>query len=147
MLVLFFNCFILVSPASDSMESIEKDYVMVNSHFASMESFSYYLESSLQLDSTTRASICAAKQKDHDIPAVLKTEELAAGSVGAGNSQTRESVIVPASCASTLLLEVQGLSILHPSTRLHLLHQHAQVLADLSQEKVSHLQLWNMRFL
>lgn len=129
------------------MESIEKDYVMVNSHFASMESFSYYLESSLQLDFTTRASTCAAKQKDHDIPAVMKTEELAAGSVGAANSGTRESVIVPASCASTLLLEVQGLSILHPSTRLHLLHQHAQVLADLSQEKVSHLQLWNMCFL
>ncbi|XP_061996304.1 serine/threonine-protein kinase ATG1a [Rosa rugosa] len=120
---------------SDSMESIEKDYVMVNSHFASMESFSYYLEHSLQLDSTTRASICASKQKDHGIPRVIKTEELAAGSLGVGSSQTQGSVIEPASCASTLLLEVQGLSILHPSTRLHLLHQHAQVLADLSQEK------------
>ncbi|KAL6131174.1 hypothetical protein ACLB2K_069552 [Fragaria x ananassa] len=120
---------------SDSMESIEKDYVMVNSHFASMESFSYYLGHSLQLDSTTRASIGASKQKDHGIPRVIKPEELPANSVGVGSSQTRGSAIVPASCASTLLLEVQGLSILHPSTRLHLLHQHAEVLADLSQEK------------
>lgn len=136
------NYFNLVSAVSDSMESIEKDYVMVNSHFASMESFSYYLEHSLQLDSTTRASIGASKQKDHGIPRVIKTEELSANSVGVGSSQTRGSAIVPASCASTLLLEVQGLSILHPSTRLHLLHQHAEVLADLSQEKVRHLQFF-----
>ena len=136
MLVLYFNYFLLVSTVSDSMESIEKDYVMV-----SMENLSYYLEHSLQLDSATRASICASKQNDHGIPLVIKTDELA-DSVSGGSLQTRGSVVVPASCASTLLLEVQGLSILHPSTRLHLLHQHAQVLADLSQEKVRHLQFF-----
>ncbi|XP_048421594.1 serine/threonine-protein kinase ATG1a isoform X2 [Pyrus x bretschneideri] len=113
---------------SDSMESIEKDYVMVNS-------FSYYLESSLQHHSTTRASISASKQHHHDKTVLMKTEEQAASSVGVESSQTSGSATLPASCESTLLLEVQGLSILHPSTRVHLLHQYAQVLADLSQEK------------
>ncbi|RXH94158.1 hypothetical protein DVH24_023842 [Malus domestica] len=113
---------------SDSMESIEKDYVMVNS-------FSYYLESSLQHHSTMRASISASKQHHHDKTVLMKTEEQAASSVGAESSQTSGSATLPASCESTLLLEVQGLSILHPSTRVHLLHQYAQVLADLSQEK------------
>ncbi|CAB4300774.1 unnamed protein product [Prunus armeniaca] len=120
---------------SDSMESIEKDYVMVNPHFASMESFSYYLETSLQLNSTTRASISGSKQNDHDISVAKKTEEQATSSIGVESSQTCGSAKSPTSCGSTLLLEVQGLSILHPSTRLHLLHQYAQVLADLSQEK------------
>ncbi|KAM1779695.1 hypothetical protein ACFX12_041048 [Malus domestica] len=113
---------------SDSMESIEKDYVMVNS-------FSYYLESSLQHHSTMRASISASMQHHHDKTVLMKTEEQAASSVGAESSQTSGSATLPASCESTLLLEVQGLSILHPSTRVHLLHQYAQVLADLSQEK------------
>ncbi|XP_050147030.1 serine/threonine-protein kinase ATG1a-like isoform X1 [Malus sylvestris] len=113
---------------SDSMESIEKDYVMVNS-------FSHYLESSLPLHSTTGASLSASKQKDRDKTVIVKTEEQVASSVGAESSQTSGSAKLPASCESTLLLEVQGLSILHPSTRLHLLHQYAQVLADLSQEK------------
>ncbi|XP_021822669.1 serine/threonine-protein kinase ATG1a isoform X2 [Prunus avium] len=120
---------------SDSMESIEKDYVMVNPHFASMESFSYYLETSLQLKSTTRASISGSKQNDHDISVAKKTEEQATSSIGVESSQTCGSAKSSTSCGSTLLLEVQGLSILHPSTRLHLLHQYAQVLADLSQEK------------
>ncbi|XP_009335255.2 serine/threonine-protein kinase ATG1a isoform X2 [Pyrus x bretschneideri] len=113
---------------SDSMESIEKDYVMV-------DSFSHYLESSLPLHSTTGASLKASKQKDRDKTVIVKTEEQLASSVGAESSQTSGSAKLPASCESTLLLEVQGLSILHPSTRLHLLHQYAQVLADLSQEK------------
>ncbi|XP_034202883.1 serine/threonine-protein kinase ATG1a isoform X2 [Prunus dulcis] len=120
---------------SDSMESIEKDYVMVNPHFASMESFSYYLETSLQLNSTTRASISGSKQNDRDISVAKKTEEQATSSIGVESSQTCGSAKSPTSCESILLLEVQGLSILHPSTRLHLLHQYAQVLADLSQEK------------
>ncbi|BFG22309.1 hypothetical protein CerSpe_085830 [Prunus speciosa] len=120
---------------SDSMESIEKDYVMVNPHFASMESFSYYLETSLQLKSTTRASISGSKQNDHDISVAKKTEEQATSSIGVESSQTCGSAKSPTSCGLTLLLEVQGLSILHPSTRLHLLHQYTQVLAELSQEK------------
>lgn len=139
MLVLCFNyLFWFASPVSDSMESIEKDYVMVNPHFASMESFSYYLETSLQLKSTTRASISGSKQNDHDISVAKKTEEQATSSIGVESSQTCGSAKSSTSCGSTLLLEVQGLSILHPSTRLHLLHQYAQVLADLSQEKVHH---------
>ncbi|XP_068315943.1 serine/threonine-protein kinase ATG1a-like isoform X2 [Pyrus communis] len=113
---------------SDSMESIEKDYVMV-------DSFSHYLESSLPLHSTTGASLRASKQKDRDKTVIVKTKEQVASSVGAESSQTSGSAKLPASCESALLLEVQGLSILHPSTRLHLLHQYAQVLADLSQEK------------
>lgn len=109
---------------------------MVNSHFASMESFSYDPETSLQLNATKRASICGSKLNERDTTVVMKIEEQAASSGGEESLQTRGSAKLPTSCASTLLLEVQGLSILHPSTRLHLLHQYAQVLADLSQEKV-----------
>lgn len=121
-----------LSSVSDSMESIEKDYVLVNANSTLIETFSYHLGTSLQLHSTTKASTSTPKQNEQD-RTTMHTKELVAGSLGViGSSQNHGSV----SCASTILREVQGLSILHPSTRLHLLHQYIQLLSELSQEKV-----------
>nr|XP_048334704.1 serine/threonine-protein kinase ATG1a-like [Ziziphus jujuba var. spinosa] len=120
---------------SDSMECIEKEYVLVNAHSTVIETFSYHLETSLQVSSTTRASRLAPKPNEQDVP-VMQTAELAASTVGVtGSSQNQGSVMLHTSGASTMLREVQGLSTLHPSTRLHLLHQYIQVLSELSQEK------------
>ncbi|KAK4578168.1 hypothetical protein RGQ29_028348 [Quercus rubra] len=118
---------------SDSMEPIEKDYVIVNAHFASVEAFSYYLESSLQDKSTTRVSPCPSGKSDEDIADAMQTMELTGSSVGA--AQSHGSDLLVTSSASSILRGVQGLTILHPSTRLVLLRQYVQALTELSQEK------------
>ncbi|TQD82458.1 hypothetical protein C1H46_031974 [Malus baccata] len=53
---------------SDSMESIETNYVMVNFFF-------HFLESSLPFNSTTGDSISASKQNDRDKTIIMKTKE------------------------------------------------------------------------
>lgn len=116
------------------MEPIEKDYVIVNAHFASVEAFSYYLESSLQDKSTTRVSPCPSGKSDEDIADAMQTMELTGSSVGA--AQSHGSDLLVTSSASSILRGVQGLTILHPSTRLVLLRQYVQALTELSQEKV-----------
>lgn len=116
------------------MEPIEKDYVIVNAHFASVEDFSYYLESSLQDTSTTRVSPCPSRKSDKDIADAMQTMELTGSSVGA--AQSHGSDLLVTSSASSVLRGVQGLTILHPSTRLLLLRQYVQALTELSQEKV-----------
>lgn len=127
---------LFLSPVSDSMECIEKDYVLVNARSSVIETFSYHLETSLQVNSTTRASTLAPKLNEQDV-LDMQTAALAANSVGVTESLLNQgSVLLPTSSASTILREVQGLSILHPSTRLQLLHQYVQVLSELSQEKV-----------
>ncbi|KAM4094746.1 hypothetical protein ACB094_06G217400 [Castanea mollissima] len=120
---------------SDSMEPIEKDYVIVNvnAHFASVEAFSYYLESSLQDKSTTRVSPCPSRKSNEDIADAMQTMELTGSSVGAAQSHGPDLLVT--SSASSILRGVQGLTILHPSTRLLLLCQYVQALAELSQEK------------
>ncbi|KAF3964231.1 hypothetical protein ACB098_06G214500 [Castanea mollissima] len=120
---------------SDSMEPIEKDYVIVNvnAHFASVEAFSYYLESSLQDKSTTRVSPCPSRKSNEDIADAMQTMELTGSSVGAAQSHGPDLLVT--SSASSILRGVQGLTILHPSTRLLLLRQYVQALAELSQEK------------
>lgn len=115
--------------------SIEKDYVLVNTHFASSESF-YCLETSLQHNCKTGVSTYTQKQNEQGRP-VIQAKEPAASSVGGVESSLKqEPDLLPASIPLTILREVQGLSILHPSTRLQLLHQYVQVLTELSQEKV-----------
>ncbi|GMY22146.1 serine/threonine-protein kinase ATG1a isoform X1 [Fagus crenata] len=51
---------------SASMQSFEKDYVIVNAYFASMDAFSFYLETSVQDKSTMRVSICPSGKSDKD---------------------------------------------------------------------------------
>lgn len=116
------------------MEPIEKDYVIVNAHSTSVEDFSYYLESSLQDKSTTRDSLCPSRKSDKDIADAMQTMELTGSSVGA--AQSHGSDLLVTSSASSMLRGVQGLTILHPSTRLLLLRQYGQALTELSQEEV-----------
>ncbi|KAI9181644.1 hypothetical protein LWI28_017068 [Acer negundo] len=115
----------------DLMESIEKEYVLVNSHFASMDAFSYYLDTSVQDASTSKVSSSPSKKGDH-LENSMQTKELV---VGAGSSQSLVSAPLEPSWKSSILKELQGLTILHPSTRLQLLHQYVHALAELAQEK------------
>ena len=119
------------------MESIEKEYVLVNPHFASMETFSYCLETSLQDNSTSTLLKCQAKKNDQESAVSVETNEIAGSSASSAKiPQLQGSDPQATSSESAMLREVQRLSILHPSTRLQLLHQYAQAIAELAQEKV-----------
>ncbi|KAH7578129.1 hypothetical protein JRO89_XS01G0344100 [Xanthoceras sorbifolium] len=119
---------------ADLMESIEKEYVLVNSNFASMDAFSY-LEPSVQDTSTTKVSISPSKKNDC-LANSVQTQELVVGAAtGAGSSQSHISAQLETSRKSSILKELQGLTILHPSTSLQLLHQYVHALAELAQEK------------
>ncbi|OMO82370.1 hypothetical protein COLO4_23061 [Corchorus olitorius] len=122
-------------PRADSMESIEKEYVLVNPHFTSMDTFSYYLATSLQ-ESTTEPLKCPPKKSDQESAVATETKETAwscASSVKIPEVQGSDAQTT--SSESAMLREVQRLSILHPSTRLQLLHQYAQAIEELAQEK------------
>ncbi|KAM7276910.1 hypothetical protein ACFE04_018776 [Oxalis oulophora] len=106
----------------DSLESIERGYVLVNPNFASKENFSYYLETSVHDASATRDSICSLTKSASD-----ETKEL-------GQLQIADTYPLDKSHSSTVLREVQvGLPILH-ATRLQLFRQYLQALTDLAQE-------------
>ena len=119
------------------MESIEKGYVLVNAHFASMETLSSSLETSLQDNPAARATIYSPNKNDEDVAVAMKTTELTATSVGAVESPGNYVPDPSApSCASTILNEDQELSVLHSSRRLHLLHKYAHAISELAQAKV-----------
>lgn len=121
----------LFPSVTDSMESIEKDYVLVNAHCPSMVTSSYHLETSLQgCSSRISHSPLSIHQ---DMTAKAQKEELIGSSSVTGESSRSRGQF---SCAASMLREVQGLPVLHPSTRLQLFHHYVQVLSDLSQEKV-----------
>ncbi|KAJ4728005.1 Kinase family protein [Melia azedarach] len=119
----------------DLMESIEKEYVIVNSHFASMDTFSFYLDASLQDNSTTKVSLCSSKKNEHLAVAVQTKDLPSASASGAESSQFHVSAPLQTSSRLNILKEVQGLSVLHPSTRLQLLHQYVHALTELAEEK------------
>ncbi|TYI55065.1 hypothetical protein E1A91_D11G115000v1 [Gossypium mustelinum] len=122
------------SPAqlrADSLEGIEKEYVLVNSHSTSMETFSYYLETSLQDYSTLK---CQAKKSDQE-PAVSLEKETAESSAASAKSPQFQGLDMQTSSESAMLREVQRLNVLHPSTRLQLLHQYARAIAEIAQGK------------
>ncbi|XP_023514936.1 serine/threonine-protein kinase ATG1a isoform X1 [Cucurbita pepo subsp. pepo] len=114
---------------SDSMESIEKDYVIVNAHCTSLEASSYHLETSLQGSSRVSHTLSI----DRDMTAKTQKELIGSTRDTGETSCSRGRSSMP--CAASMLREVQGLPILHPSTRLQLFQQYVQVLSDLSQEK------------
>ncbi|XP_038682185.1 serine/threonine-protein kinase ATG1a isoform X2 [Tripterygium wilfordii] len=123
---------------SDSMDSIEKEYVLVNANFASMETSSYYLGTSVQDNSTTRVSICPSKKNSKEIAVTTETMELVTSPIGGVEVEglkLHSSNSLASSCAFTASKEVQELSVLHPLTRLHLLRHCVQALAELAQEK------------
>ena len=126
----------ITCPVSDSMASIVEDYVLVDPHFASSESISYCLETSLTHNCKTGVSTYTQKQNEQGIPVMQAKESTAISVGGVESSMKHEPDLFPTSIPSNVLREVQGLSILHPSTRLQLLHQCVQILTELSQEKV-----------
>jgi serine/threonine-protein kinase ULK/ATG1 len=120
------------------MESLEKDYVIVNHHFSSMENFSYYLETSLQDSSTSKSSVQLPQKNNQDMVVAIQTEAFTGSSVSSANDpQVHGSEPLTASCVPNILREVQGLPIPHPSIKLHFLNQYAQAIVELAQEKVS----------
>ncbi|XP_043709849.1 serine/threonine-protein kinase ATG1a isoform X2 [Telopea speciosissima] len=132
-------CALNVSKVADSLESIEKDYVLVNSHFASMETLSSSLEESLQDHSAPRGFCMPTKKIGKNVSVAMQTGKLATSSAGCATSQGIHASLPLAggSHASTELRDVQGSSKLHPSTRLRLLHQYVHALSELAQEKLN----------
>lgn len=121
---------------SHLMESIEKDYVLVNSHFASLEGFSDYFEASLQDNSSRRISLFPSKRINQEIGVAKQTKDLSSSSTeGLENLKSNKLEPCVASYEFAALRKEQGSSSLHPSNRLELLHQYLQILAELSQEK------------
>ena len=99
---------VVICVVVDSLELIEREYVLVN---RPSEGSSDCFDTSLQ-DSGTR-NLLPKNDK---------------GSLEAQR---------PASGSSYLLTEVQRLTIVHPPTKLQLLHQYAEALAEVAREMVT----------
>lgn len=119
------------------MESFEKDYVLVNPHFASLEgAFSEYVEASVQDNLTSRVSIYPSKRVDLEVGVAKQTKDLASCyDAGAEKSKNDE---LEASSVFAVMRNMEGVSSLQPPSRLELLHQYVQILTELSREKVSY---------
>ncbi|GKV49394.1 hypothetical protein SLEP1_g56147 [Rubroshorea leprosula] len=120
--------------AGDSMEAIEKEYVIVNPDCGSTETFSYYLETLVQ-GSSAGLSNFQAKNEQEPAGDDMQKRQFAGSSAGCAKSPHVHG-LNPLSISSEQMIsrEQQGLSILHPSTRLHVLHQYVQALTELAQE-------------
>ncbi|KAL1350287.1 hypothetical protein HN51_014394 [Arachis hypogaea] len=118
------------------MESIEKDYVLVNHHFASLEAFSEYFEASVQDNSTCKVSICSSKRTNTETGVPMQTNDPSHCHAGElENPKSGEPVALAASRAFDVLSKMHGTSSLSSSNRLELLHLYVQILAELSCEK------------
>lgn len=129
-------------PVADSMESIEKEYVIVNPHCSSTETFSYYLETLVQ-DSSAGLSNFQARNEQEPAGDDMQKRQCTGSSAGRAKSPHVHG-LSPLSISSEQIIsrEQQGLSILHPSTRLLVLHQYVQALTELAREKVRFLILF-----
>ncbi|GAB2268832.1 hypothetical protein Dimus_003776 [Dionaea muscipula] len=119
------------------MDSIEREYVLVNSHFASMETLTEEV-TSLQESSSGRAGGFPPKRSHRHMPVTSYAKEMSTGSIGGmenTSSSGLDSLMAPAS--PNILRDVQRLSVLRPLTRLQLLHQYIHVISNVSLEKVS----------
>ncbi|KAL2575428.1 hypothetical protein AAZV13_16G015000 [Glycine max] len=125
-----------VDAVSHLMESIEKDYVFVNSHFASFEAFSDYFEASVQNISSHRISLFSSKRTNMEVGHAKQTKDLPFSSTEVlENLKSNKQEACVASCEFAALRKENGISSLLPSNRLQLLHQYVRILAELSQEK------------
>ncbi|GLU00898.1 hypothetical protein SLE2022_182340 [Rubroshorea leprosula] len=111
---------------TDSMESIERDYVLVNPHYGSTETFSYHLETSVQ--DSTGLSNCQAKKNEQESEGVVQKRQFTGLHVHGLDSPSTSS-------EATISRELQGLSIQRPLTGLHLLHQYVHALTELAHEQ------------
>ncbi|KAJ1390617.1 Protein kinase domain [Sesbania bispinosa] len=121
---------------SHLMESIEKDYVLINSHFASLEAFSDYFEASVQDKCSSRVSICPSKRTNLETGVAKQTNDLSSSSTdGLEGFKRNELEASVGFCEFAASRKEQGISSQHPSNRLGLLHQYVQILGEISQEK------------
>ncbi|XP_014521602.1 serine/threonine-protein kinase ATG1a isoform X2 [Vigna radiata var. radiata] len=124
--------------ASDSrlMQSVEKDYVLVHSHFASLEAFSDYFDASVQDGSLYSISQTHSKIANPDIGVPKQTTDLTSSSSrGLENLESNKLEACVASCEFTALREEHEISSLQPSNRLKLLHEYGKILKELSQQQ------------
>lgn len=114
---------------ADSLESIEREYVLVHSNFASMEILTSSLGPSLKESSNSKAcSLTPKNSEDQRMPIGPDVKE---------NTSWSEMDQSTASGAPYVVREAHRLTVLHPSTRLQLLHQYVGALSDLAQEKLN----------
>jgi len=117
------------------MQSVEKDYVLVNSHFASLEAFSDYFDSSLQDDSLYSISLSHSNITNLDVGVAKKAKDLTSSSSrGLENLKNNELETCEASFEFTPSRNEHEISSLHS---LELLRQYVKILKELSQQKVS----------
>lgn len=125
------------------MESIEKGYVLVNPHYASTDTLSSSMETSLLYNSATRVLCCPPVLKNDRLN--ISVERQLTKELDANNSSWREKDLqshgaqLPSSSTSTVFREVLQLPILHPSTRLQLLHKYIDSVLEIAQAKASYL--------
>ncbi|GLT34244.1 hypothetical protein SLA2020_087690 [Shorea laevis] len=119
---------------ADSMEAIEKEYVIVNRHCGSTETFSYYLETLVQGSSAGLSNFQAKNEQERAGDDMQKTQFAGSSAGHAKSSHVHGLSPLSISSGQMISREQQGLSILHPSTRLHVLHQYVQALAELARE-------------
>ncbi|KAM7476589.1 hypothetical protein LguiB_023832 [Lonicera macranthoides] len=131
------------NPVTDSMESIEKGYVLVNPHYASTDTLSSSMETSLLYNSVTRAlSFPPILKNDH---LNISVERQQTKELDANNSTWRAKDLQshrarsPSSSTSTVFREVLQVPVLHPSTRLQLLHKYIDSVSEIAQTKASYL--------
>ncbi|XP_048501575.1 serine/threonine-protein kinase ATG1a isoform X2 [Beta vulgaris subsp. vulgaris] len=125
-----------VEDGSHSLGQTRGEYVLVHSNFASMEILTSSLGISLKEGSAIKASDFGPKNNDKHLPTMPEMNELTSKLVGGSdNSLQSEMNLLTTSGAPCLLGEAQELPILHPSTRLQLIHQYVGALSDLAREK------------
>lgn len=121
-------------PVADSLELIERDYVLVNSHCASTDTVCSSLEASVQDISESRHSLHPLKTTGKCIAVQKQAEELSSSSVYDVDSLGSHGP-VPLE-ASQALVDSADVRSLHPSMKLRSLHQYVHALSELAQEKV-----------
>uniref|UniRef100_A0A803M385 Protein kinase domain-containing protein n=1 Tax=Chenopodium quinoa TaxID=63459 RepID=A0A803M385_CHEQI len=121
-----------------SLDSIEGEYVLVHSNFASMEILTSSLGTSLKKGSATKACNLAPTYHDKQLPTMPEMNELTPKLVGGfDNSLQSEMNSLTLSGPPSISREAQDLPILHPSMRLQLIHQYVCVLSDLARDKLN----------
>ncbi|WVZ17395.1 hypothetical protein V8G54_010377 [Vigna mungo] len=118
------------------MQSVEKDYVLVHSHFASLEAFSDYFDASVQDGSLYSISQTHSKIANPDIGVPKQTTDLTSSSSrGLENLESNKLDACVASCEFTALREEHEISSLQTSNRFKLWHEYGKILKELSQQK------------
>ncbi|XP_020085096.1 serine/threonine-protein kinase ATG1a isoform X1 [Ananas comosus] len=132
------------SKVSDSLDSIEKEYVLVHANFASTETLSS-LEASMRDSSITRVA-SYAQTTGKSWPGPLQAGDPVCGLEGSGNC-VFTPICLPRSSVATE--DIQG-EPFHPATRLQLLNHYINTLTELAREKLfagSHLESFSIELM